>query len=670
MSFTLYDRESSDLSSYRWLHRRGIITLGSDPDMDLYVPFSGDRRVELENRDRGLLCRVFKGGELEKEEILHGGNLVRIGSYYLAGGTESSVLASLKDSYLASPEAEGSAFAHFYRYRYRYAGIFLLSLLFHVGFIFFSYYLSMFESGDSRHTSVAVEVIDETEEEMKPPPDIAEPEVDVEEMDTEPEEVEEQETFSEREFRDTTSSRDAQSRDFSEQPSEEDFFDNPGLGLEGGNTRGGEGAEEVGNPFGPRSTPGRGSSGSDEDSILLALEWLAEHQDEEGYWHPSRYDTHCEGEKCRVHVESSRRLNDSVIGSTSLALLAFLGAGIEPGQSYPRGEHNYGNVANKALNWLLDQQMPSGAFGEPLSSAFMYNNAMAIAAVSEAYGMTGRPELLPAVDRATSFLIHAQNPGSGWRYRPRAGESDTSVTAWVVLALRSAQLTGIEIPEGVFSGANQHVASVTHPSTGVVGYRRKLGDLRDRWMANTPAGMFINLLHSDSTGTSINHQQLNLLVDHLPSWDQRNFLYWYYGTLALNQYAGPDSVEPRPDVWDTWLESLDQTLIPTQNREGHARGSWEPVGYWMSTGGRVPATALAAMTLGVRKRYSGSFTGRMTERVKQWQTEQSRRILQYATHLHSRGDTGEAVQLLETMTRHYSDSPHFAEAEEKLRNWD
>lgn len=41
-----------------------------------------------------------------------------------------------------------------------------------------------------------------------------------------------------------------------------------------------------------------------------------------------------------------------------------------------------------------------------------------------------------------------------------------------------------------------------------------------------------------------------------------------------------------------------------QRRDGDSKGSWDPIGVWGASGGRVYSTAMRAMTLEVYSRYA------------------------------------------------------------------
>lgn len=74
-----------------------------------------------------------------------------------------------------------------------------------------------------------------------------------------------------------------------------------------------------------------------------------------------------------------------------------------------------------------------------------------------------------------------------------------------------------------------------------------------------------------------------------------NLYYWYYGTLALYHAGGTD--------WERWNDELKKSLLALQEKEGAEAGSWPANGVWAGYGGRVYATAMAALNLEVYYRY-------------------------------------------------------------------
>ena len=87
----------------------------------------------------------------------------------------------------------------------------------------------------------------------------------------------------------------------------------------------------------------------------------------------------------------------------------------------------------------------------------------------------------------------------------------------------------------------------------------------------------------------------NFLLGELPGMGERNYYYWYYGTLGMYQLQG--------EHWRRWNEALTTQLLQSQLTAGEAAGTWEPNDVWGGYGGRVYSTALATLCLEVYYRY-------------------------------------------------------------------
>src|SRR4030042_2366225 len=90
----------------------------------------------------------------------------------------------------------------------------------------------------------------------------------------------------------------------------------------------------------------------------------------------------------------------------------------------------------------------------------MYAHAQAAIVLCEAYAMTGGEQLREAAQMALNFTMHAQNtqgdwPG-GWRYEP--GEwGDTSVLGWQLMALKSGQMSYLQVLPRTFEMAGYYL---------------------------------------------------------------------------------------------------------------------------------------------------------------------------------------------------------------------
>lgn len=283
----------------------------------------------------------------------------------------------------------------------------------------------------------------------------------------------------------------------------------------------------------------------------------------------------------------------------------------------------------------------------------MYNEALCALAFSEAYGMTNSRAWKEPAQNAINFLVNAQKPNPsnstglwGWRYaskqdiidRRDRGEldqnafesemrdADTSVTTWVVMALKSAKLSGLEVPDDSFQGALDFINYVT-VKDGKVGYLspdgagQALGGHNDHFTYHPSVMSALGML----TRTFVNHDiddpvlelGAKMLVKDLPDVSKDklsvDYYYWYYGSLALNQFDGPDSPRKSQTYWNQWNERMKTAVLDLQDKNNErdvcTRGGWLTPDRWSYSGGPIYSTAINVLTLEVYYRYGNAFTG-------------------------------------------------------------
>ena len=354
---------------------------------------------------------------------------------------------------------------------------------------------------------------------------------------------------------------------------------------------------------------GGGPTQSTRQATLAALLWLERHQSPDGRWSAAHF-----GEQCRKNLcgGPGNPLHD--VGLTGLALLCFLGAG-ETNET-----ERFGATVRKGLTYLIRvaQQPDDGCFGERIGQHWAYDHACATLALAEAYGMTGQKALREPAQLGVNFILRARNPYAAWRYAyPPDGDNDSSVTGWMVMALKSAALAGLTIDPSALDQAVGFVEELTDPVSGRTGYTAmgetpsRLPALAssfppERSEALTAVGMLVRIFGGR---TSERDAQLgrgaDLLVKKLPVWDTSDgsiyLNYWYNGTLALHKNGGTR--------WERWNAALEDALIANQRKDPNEDeyGSWDPVDPWGTEGGRVYATALNCLTTEVYYRYPRVF---------------------------------------------------------------
>jgi len=326
------------------------------------------------------------------------------------------------------------------------------------------------------------------------------------------------------------------------------------------------------------------------DAVDRALQWLTRCQSlDDGRWDCDEFARQAGGDG------PGRAEHDA--GVTGLALLAFLGAGhTDRGEDAP-----YAKTVRSGLRWLISVQEPDGRIGHRRSTHFIYDQAIATAALCDAFALTRNPRYRAPAQSAVDFILAARNPYLGWRYGSRTGENDTSVTGWCVVALASAEKAGLAVDRTAFQGALAWVDKMTDPDTGAVGYVMRGGMSArmegqqeqfppDRTEAMTASGVLTRVLCGEDPGaTPAIARGIRRLAAKPPRWDVEDgsidLYYWLLGTMALARANAPELEE--------WRRSLQEALRPNQR----ADGSFDPVDAWGPAGGRVYATAVGALCL-------------------------------------------------------------------------
>jgi hypothetical protein len=320
-------------------------------------------------------------------------------------------------------------------------------------------------------------------------------------------------------------------------------------------------------------------------AVESALAWLAAQQERDGRWDPARW-----GAGIETHVAGEDRGGAGATadtGITGLAILAFLANG----ESHLEGI--YRKNVQHGLEYLLRSQKPDGNLaGNARFCSQMYCHGMASLALSEALALTGDVRIQPYVENAVKYSVAAQHETTGgWRYQP-GDQGDMSQFGWQVMALKSAQLAGIEIPQRTRDGMLHFLVLCQKGNHGgLAGYRPGMPPSRTMTAEALACRYFIEGAPTAAQVTEASEY----LLSEAPQSGTANYYYWYYGTLAMFQAQG--------DAWQQWNDAMQSELTRRQRTDGHLAGSWDPDSVWGSYGGRVYSTAMATLCLEVYYRY-------------------------------------------------------------------
>ena len=181
-------------------------------------------------------------------------------------------------------------------------------------------------------------------------------------------------------------------------------------------------------------------------ALKRGIEWLARNQGPQGNW----------------------QSND--LGLVGLGALAFLANGHLPGRG------RYGDVVERALDYVIRNAKPSGLLNIADPQRDMYNHGLATFVLGQAHGMTGDPRISRVLEQALKLIANTQARDGGWDYRARQQGygHDLSLVVMQAKALRSAVDSGLEVRRDVIQLAIRSVRQKYRAANGA----RSLDDPR------------------------------------------------------------------------------------------------------------------------------------------------------------------------------------------------
>jgi hypothetical protein len=243
----------------------------------------------------------------------------------------------------------------------------------------------------------------------------------------------------------------------------------------------------------------------------------------------------------------------------------------------------------------------------------MWNFGFATQAVVDVYMLRPDPELTPVIEGAVKAILALQRDDGGWSYYLPIGDVPTTGVAASALAL--AARAGFAVPRGAVSAALSYLDARVDAASGRSEYHKgaeRKGYTPTR--ANAAAGLTVRALFGTLTKTAHLGKQVGAVLEK-PVWKiefkevktktgkkvraQIGNLYpyqWYYTTLALFERGGGS--------WSTWFGGLKKALLKGQRKDGSFRGSWDPLGNYSTSAGRVFVTGLCTLMLQAPYRYA------------------------------------------------------------------
>ncbi len=292
------------------------------------------------------------------------------------------------------------------------------------------------------------------------------------------------------------------------------------------------------------------------EAVNRGLAWLAKNQAEDGHWGTS-------------HASAD----------TALGLMAFLL------QGHTSDTGVYGRNIENATAYLLNlAKKQQGYLGSPSNHAGMYEHGLAVLALSEAWGQSKNRNIGPALKKAVTITLRAQNPKGGWRYNPDPKDADMSMTGMHIVALNSAKEAGIYVPDATLVKAAKYVLSCQDETSGGFGYTSSGGP----GFARTGAGVLSLILCGQRKHPSVKRGMMFLRAypeNKFTSAAGRLLYAQYYAIQCMYQSGDAD--------FNSWYPKITSTLLSKQQSDGS----------WNMEEGAAYSTPMAILIIGVPYRF-------------------------------------------------------------------
>lgn len=282
---------------------------------------------------------------------------------------------------------------------------------------------------------------------------------------------------------------------------------------------------------------------------------------------------------------------------TALAVMAYLSRGHLP------GEGPYGELLDKAINYVLSQQRDSGIFAHrEINHALLntvpadltefddmapksYTHGICMLMLGEVYGITEGKEsfrIRNAIEKGLKFTIqlwdirpHLKEDDGGFRYvRPwkNQTEADVSITGWHAASLRSIRNAGFDVPQSVMDRIAAYFIR-NQKEDGGFGYVTRTPSTYTMTAAGT---LCLTLAGRHGEPETM---KAAVYLSRFRSSDRRAFVgdggrSWpYYGCYYLTQA----SIQLGGQLWVTCMKECSQYLLKNQSANGlwpHSDGSY------------------------------------------------------------------------------------------------
>jgi hypothetical protein len=315
-----------------------------------------------------------------------------------------------------------------------------------------------------------------------------------------------------------------------------------------------------------------GGTEKTEESVHRALLWLKKQQDPKtGAW-------------SLVGPYKDGATYENPVAATAMALLAFQGQG----NTDTSGE--FKDIVAKGWTALLKMQDKDGLFSSPSmanQNQGIYSHGMAMIAICEIYAMTQNEKYKNSAQLAIDYAAKTQDPkNGGWRYLP-GNDSDTSVTGWITMGLRTGKLAGLKVPDVTLRNVDDYLDKAQRDGGATYNYRPGYNSI-------TAATSATGLLMRQYSGWKKDDERLRNGVQKIIGYpidpnDWKTY-YWYHATQVCHHMEG--------DAWKEWNRVMREILPDNQIKKGPDEGSWGPeADEWGHLMGRLGMTCFCTLML-------------------------------------------------------------------------
>ena len=264
-----------------------------------------------------------------------------------------------------------------------------------------------------------------------------------------------------------------------------------------------------------------------------------------------------------------------------VAVTAFVSRAMMASGSKP-GEGPYGERLSKSLAYLLGRVQENGLISSKDANepAPMYGHAFALMFLAECQKAAPKDDIKAKIDQAVKLIVKSQNKEGGWRYLPKPGDADLSVTVTQLMALAAARDAGVEVPKETIDRAIDYVKK-SQNSDG--GFRYLLQGGTSGFARSAAAMTALGRAEA-----AVDREELRKAYEYLTKFPASETIgqpevFYFYG----HYYAAQVMSRLDKAAWERWFEPVRDRLLEQQGKDGS----------WPDTASLDLGTAMACLTL-------------------------------------------------------------------------